>query len=239
MKKTLTEQRIKEIFREYHTGTTIGKKGSGKSVLDIIMADAIDNVIVFDMLGVFDPESRFKTAVLPGSVYYGTPADFINGYRKDKNKHIVSFADVQPDELIDAADRVCDFILKLSKSDRRERALIVDEVADIAPESGKVSGKFHLLVKNGRNYGIRPVWMSTQRPQGTAKRVLELSDCYLLSGQNGNRTIEEVVKITNSEDPELMKSKLRDLPARHFLFVHENEIEELKIPDYKNAFKQH
>ncbi|WNY28702.1 hypothetical protein MmiEs2_09050 [Methanimicrococcus stummii] len=237
--KTLTAAQIRQIMTTYKTLGILGKKGSGKSVVIASCADALPEVIVFDMLGVYNPEAQYKTAVIPKSRYYENPTAFINKFDNSKlKKHVINFSAVKPSELIAEADKICEFILNHAKKTTGKLYVLVDEVADIAPERGKISDNFHFLVKNGRNYGIFVI-MASQRPQGVDKSVLELCDGYLLSGQNGNRTIEEIVKITNSEDRRHTETILRELPERTFLFVHENENEPYKIPTYKNAFKQH
>ncbi|WP_338099572.1 hypothetical protein [Methanolapillus africanus] len=237
--KELTPDEIRKITDEFHTLGVVGEKGSGKSVLGAMFGAAAPvRTFVFDMLGVYNPDNKFKTAVIPGMAYYPSPESFIQNYDKTAKKHVISFENVELDNLVQAVDMVCEFIIDKVKKDGIETEIIADEAADFVPEAGKISNKFHILTKNGRNWGIRPVIFLTQRPQSVTKKIFELADGNFLFGQLGENTLDRTVSMTNTRDPDEMRTLLRELPPRHVLFVHKNEIQPYKIPTYKNAFKQ-
>ena len=240
--ETLTPEKIREICNECNTLTILGEKESGKSVLDIMIADALNTprVIVWDMLGVFNPENQNKTAVLsPPSVYYDTPQAFMSNFQKDTQKHVINFLKIRnKKELVETANKVIQFIEKICKNDNKQTAVIIDEAADIIPQKGLKADDVEYNIKNGRNWRMNPIILTTQRPQTVDKDDLELSNAYFIFTQLGENTLERLVDITNAENRQEMKSILRGLPKRHVLYVKKNEYKILKIPEYKNAFKQ-
>ena len=199
----------------------------------------IPRVVLFDILGVFNPAGCNKTAVIPGSAFYSSPAAFINKFENDTQKHVIDFSDIDEDDLIAEMDAVNAFIESMCKKDNKQTAIICDESVDIIPESGTYSKKFRRNVKNGRNWHIRPAIMTTQRPQEISKKGLEHSDGYFIFKQLGENTLERLADITNAEDRNATKTRLRNLEKRHVLFVHGNVIQEYVIPNYNYAFAQH
>lgn len=240
--KTLTDTEIQRLLNEFRTWGIAGEKRSGKSVLDAMLANAQKKgrVVVCDALGVYNPENPNKTALIPGSVYYDNPEDFTNAYEKHEKKHVVNFSTIKNKaEKIEKMNAVCDFIEELCRKDNEQTTLIIDEAADFIPQAGLKSESLEYTVKNGANWRVFPVILTTQRPQRINKDEFELSDCYIIFKQLGENTLKRLVEITNAEDAETMKTRLRALKPRHFLLVYDNEIQEYKIPDYKFAFAQH
>lgn len=240
--KILTDTEIQTLLDKYRTWGVAGEKRSGKSVLDAMLANAQQKgrVVTIDALGVYNPENPNKTAVIPRSVYYDSPDDFLNHYEKNEKKHIINFSTIKSRETkLEKMNAVCDFIETLCRKDNEQTTLIIDEAADFIPQAGGKSESLQYTVKNGANWRVFPIILTTQRPQRINKDEFELSDCYIIFKQMGKNTLDRLVEITNAEDPEAMKTRLRELPPRHFLLVYGNEIEEYKIPDYKFAFAQH
>lgn len=240
--KSLTDPEIQILLDKYRTWGIAGEKRSGKSVLDAMLANAQKKgrVIVCDALGVYDPENPNKTALIPGSIYYDNPGDFLADYQKPEKKHVINFSTIKnKTEKIEKMNAVCDFIEMLCRKDNEQTTLIIDEAADFIPQRGARSESLEYTIKNGANWRVFPVIMTTQRPQRIDKDSFELSDCYLIFKQLGENTLKRLAEITNAENEESMKTRLRDLEPRHFLFVQGNDIQEYRIPEYKYAFAQH
>lgn len=216
------------------TVSILAAKGSGKSVLLASLLNEMSSGILIDMLGVFNPRRNYKTAIVPGSVYYESIEAFLEYYHQvPESKHIIDMSSYVGDGLIDASDKLCEYLIKSGRM-----ALLIDEVADISPEAGKGSTEFHRLVKNGRNYGIRPIIMATQRPQSTQKKVLDLSDTFYVSTQRAPRTVEYILDILDKKGDKETATKIRSLQHREFLEFNGDKIQAFKVPAYRYAFKQ-
>jgi hypothetical protein len=216
------------------TGCILGAKGSGKSVfLAYLLSTAKKRTVLFDMLGVFNPKSKHKTAVIPNSYYCLSPDDFIACIDKfPKNaKVVIDFSGLYSDELIYKIDEVSKILLS-----EGEWGVFSDEVADFMPlHSG--SREFHQLVKNGRNYGIKPVIFATQRPQSANKNIFDLCECFFISQQKAPRTIEYILEIIDRKGDTETGSMIRKLEQREFL-IYDGDLRLYKVPFYKYSFKQ-
>lgn len=242
--KTLTDDEIRRLLNEFNTIGIAGEKECGKSVLDAMFANAqnVGEVIVIDALGIYDPRNENKTAGIPGSAYYSSPDVFIKRQDKEFKKHVVNFSKIKSMKTkIEKMNALCDYIEQLAEKEKTktQRTFIIDEAADFIPQRGTRSQSLEYTIKNGRNWKVRPQILTTQRPQRIDKDSFELSNAYIIFKQLGENTLKRLVEITNAEDAEAMKTRLRALKPRHFLLVYGNEIQEYKIPDYKFAFAQH
>jgi DNA helicase HerA-like ATPase len=221
-------------FNNDITDCILGAKGSGKSVfLAYLLFTSKKRSVLFDMLGVFNPRNRYKTAVIPNSYYCLTPDDFINNIDKfPKNaKVVIDFSGVYSDELIDKIDEISKLLMSVG-----DWEVLSDEIADFMPlHSG--SREFHQLVKNGRNFGIKPIIFATQRPQSVNKNIFDLCDCFLVSQQKAPRTIDYIMDILDKKGDNETGSIIRKLEQREFL-IYDGNLSKFKVPFYKHSFKQ-
>ena len=228
-------------FLDYKQLDIIGGKGSGKTNLAAAKANEMTDFIFIDTLGVLHPKNEYRSARIPNTSYYGTPKNN-NGDSVDmffyaqskttiKRRHVIDFSEfITLEERQDAINRISLWILRESKRGN-VYPLIVDEIADYAPEGKEPPEALHRLVKNGRNYGIYPVVLITQRPQSTSKQLLDLADCYVIGRQQGPRTIETIQKIADLDD-----DLLKNLQPRQFYISEEKGIYE--APYYRFSKKQ-
>ena len=224
-------------FEEDITSAILAAKGSGKSVMLASMANQVKKGILIDTIGVFDPRSNFKTAVVPNSFYFTSPSsylDFVESEEKTPNKAVISFGNLIGDEVTEEADKLFSFLYR----NVYNMPVFLDEMADIMPLAGKGSVEFHRFVKNGRNHGNRPVIFATQRPQSVSKSVFDLCDNFYISMQRAPRTIEYVLDVLDEKGNDEMKAKIKNLKPRHFLKYDGLNIKDFTVPEYKYAFKQ-
>ena len=57
-------------FEQDITASILAAKGSGKSVFLAYALDAWPRGVLIDMLGVYNPASNYKTAIVPNSAYF-------------------------------------------------------------------------------------------------------------------------------------------------------------------------
>lgn len=224
-------------FKDDITSAILAAKGSGKSVMLASMLNDSPKGILIDTIGVFNPRSKYKTAIVPNSYYFMTPADFISFCKKESKipkKSVINFGDLVGDELITQADELFKYIYQ----NVYDMPVFLDEMADISPQMGKGSVEFHRFVKNGRNHGNKPVIFATQRPQSVSKMIFDLCDNFYLSRQRAPRTIEYVLDVLDEKNNDEMKAKIKQLQPRHFLKYDGVKLKEITVPMYKYAFKQ-
>ena len=230
-------------FLDYKQLDIIGGKGSGKTNLAAQKANEMDKFIVIDTLGVLHPKNEFRSARIPNANYYGMPKNntgdavdmffyaLANDLTEFKDRHIIDFSEfVTMEERHQAINKICAWIIREAKKGNAY-PLIIDEIADYAPEGKEPPEALLRLVKNGRNYGIYPVVLITQRPQSTSKQILELADCYVIGRQQGPRTIESIQKIADLDD-----EILKNLKPREFYISEEKGI--YTAPFYRFSKKQ-
>ena len=224
-------------FEKDITSAVLAAKGSGKSVMLASMANQLKRCILIDTIGVYDPRSKFKTAVLPNSFYFASPGDFLDFIKeegKTPNKPVINFGNLIGEEIIEEADKLFSFIYQ----NVYNMPVLLDEMADIMPLAGRGSSEFHRFVKNGRNHGNRPVIFATQRPQSVSKSVFDLCDNFYISMQRAPRTIEYVLDVIDEKGNDDMKAKIKNLKPRHFLKYDGIKLKDFIVPEYKYAFKQ-
>ena len=219
------------------TNAVLGAKGSGKSVLLAhFLTESNKKHILLDMLGVYNPKNEFKTAVVPLSYYCINVDAFIKTYSKFPSdaKIIIDMSEYTQDDLVPATDALCVFLM----DNKIKCGFMSDEVADIMPQMGRGSIQLHRLIKNGRNYGIRPVTIATQRPQSVNKSIFDLCDKFLVSVQRAPRTVDYIADILDIGGDENIKTEIKQLKQREFLIYNGESIKNWTVPEYKYAFKQ-
>lgn len=220
------------------TDCILGSKGSGKTVLLASLMESFKGKrsVFLDVLGVLNPRNNFKSAVVPNSYYCVSGDDFLSNFDKfPKNaKIVIDLEKYIGEDLIYIVDVIC---LKILES-RIPTAVFSDEVADFMNQSGSSSHYFHLMVKNGRNYGIKPVVFATQRPQSVNKNVFDLCDRFFISAQKAPRTIDYIADILGGAGDKDIKERIRKLEKRQFLIYDGTQTTLFKVPEYPYAFQQ-
>lgn len=214
------------------TGCILGAKGSGKSVfLAKMLNDTNKKMILFDILGVFNPRAKFRTAVIPNSYYVMDVDSLLDNFDKfPRNAKIVlNCENYINDELIDVFDRVSNFLMNR----KQPIGVLSDEIADVMANMSNGSKQFHRLVKNGRNYGIKPVIFATQRPQSVSKNIFDLCDVFFISKQTAPRTIEYIKNILDVSGDTKMEKQITNLKTREFLITNGNSVQKYTVPYWK------
>ena len=219
-------------FKEDYGVTILAEKGSGKTILLASEADKFNKFVFVDVLGVLNPESNYRSGIIPRSHYWHSVNDFIDNVIKDRNesgidRHVINFAESE-DEPGDI-DKLAHFLITQGKNGHGY-PLFVDEADDVLPE-GKTGLNAIKIVKNGRNYGIKPFVCATQRPQGAAKKVIELAGRWLIGGETGYNTLKHVTAITGANE-----EVFKNMKPRHFYDTKTNKI--MKVANYRYAVKQ-
>jgi hypothetical protein len=224
-------------FEEDTTAAGMAAKGSGKSVFLAYALACWDRGILVDMLGVFNPKSDYKTAIVPDSIYFKNPDSFISKFKDLKKypekKYIIDLSHYTKLELIEEADKLFGFLYKNNPYGKGHYPLLVDEIMDIANEQGKTSYELIRTFKNGRNFGIKPMVVMTQRPQNTDKTIYELADAYYISKQMGKNTLKYINDIVQED----ISKQVKQIPKRHFI-RYDGEIQLIEVPFYSYAFEQ-
>jgi len=224
------------MFEGSHTSAILAAKGQGKSVMLASALNDMDAGILLDTIGVYNPRSPYKTAIIPGSTYFTTPEAFLRHALKHKGvpkKSVINLSEYVGEDLITHVNRLSDYLyLKVPMP------VLADEVADIMPQQGKGSLRFLTLVKNGRNHRISPVVFATQRPQNMDKNVFDLCDTFYVSMQRAPRTKEYIADLVGLKGDREFMASLGRLKPREFLKYDGDEITNFKVPNYRWAFGQ-
>lgn len=217
------------------TSCILAAKGSGKSVMLAVMLNKLKKGVLIDMLGVFNPRNSYKTAIIPNTAYYDSVDSFLANYKSaPEKKHVIDFSKYIGEELIEEADKLFSFIYQNVPN----MPVLMDEVADIMPQMGKGSIELHRLIKNGRNFGLRPIIFATQRPQSVNKSIFDLCDNFYISRQRAPKTIEYILDVLDKKGDKETASQLRKLKPRQFIKFDGEEMHPFTVETYKYAFKQ-
>lgn len=227
-----TKKTPESIFKDDYGVTILAEKGSGKTIFLASEANKFKKFVLVDVLGVLDPESNYKSGIIPNSHYWHGVQDFIDNCTKARNesgidRHVINFAesDDEPGDF----DKLALFLIRQGKIGHGY-PFFVDESDDVIPQS-KSGLNAIKIVKNGRNYGIKPFICATQRPQGSEKRVIELASRWFIGGETGYNTLKQVTAITRADE-----SIFKDMPVRSFFDTKTNKIH--KVANYRYAVKQ-
>ena len=221
-------------FKKIITGCILGAKGSGKSVFLADLSNTLGKgCILIDVLGVYNPKNAFKTAIVPNSFYVSGVDLFINNFKNGnitiRDTVVIDVSKSIGQELIEEIDKLSSFLM----DSKLGFALLSDEVADFMSQTASYSKEFHRLVKNGRNYGIRPVIFATQRPQSVRKEIFDLCDTFFISSQKAPATIDYIERLVQKP----IAAEIARLEQREFL-IYDGELNNYKVPSYKWAFRQ-
>lgn len=234
------------ILKEVLDNTTfciMGQKGSGKTYGMMYIGNAIYDkpVFYFDTLGAI---SRSGVCRCPNVVDVPRKFDVkaLNRVFEDclrRGGAIFNLSGLVNKELVQFADLFCQWAMQR----RTPMALLVDEIADYCPQSKEYySVELERVWRDGRNYGIRPVGMATQRPQKAHKDLLALSDVFILFRLFHNLDRSKVKDLLGLEEEEWenMEKQLMSLPTRHaYVFTTQLKLFKVVFPEMvrKNEVK--
>lgn len=223
-------ENLKKIVNSesYNTITVMGLKNSGKTYATAIMAQLIDKqVFVFDTLGAMSRKKLLSNASYIGiseasnvtylKLFEQVRKEFLKGNTKRKSI-VFNLSYFDEDQLVSFADIFYAWAIK-----RGGFAVVVDEIVDYCPEgAGKYSQGLRRLWRAGRNYGIWPVILTTQRPQEASKKLLAQSQIYFimkLAHQLDREKIKQLIAIKFTEDWEKIEREIMALPQKEvFIF---------------------
>lgn len=224
------------VFMKHATVNVIAGKGGGKTEFTASEADKMPKFVYVDTLGVLDPKRENHSAKIPNSNYYRaghgkTAVEVFKSWFYDQKKydrHVIDLSESK--DAKNDIEELSAFLYMLGKQGRGYPFLI-DEISLIAPQRGGVGANLRMLAVAGRNYGIKPLVLITQRPQNTDKELVELSDESFLGYQKGYNTTEMLGKVADI-DPNVFKK----IPPRTFYIVGEEKM--YPVPYYRHANQQ-
>lgn len=225
---------------EYNTVSVMGLKGSGKTYGLVVMAKQIEKrVFIFDTLGAISRNQLIKGK----SVIYVRMAKLPEGklrrhfdqfYISKAHYIVFDLSDMIPEELVYFGDVFSTWAIK-----KGNMAVIIDEIVDYCPQSGSpYSIDIQRLWRAGRNYGIYPVIMATQRPQEADKKILAHAQIYFIMKLANDLDLAKIKALIpnrylttgNWED---LEDKIAQLPQRHVVVYDtvRGTIENFVFPD--------
>ena len=165
-------------FKKYTTIGVIGQKGAGKTRFAIMCMAAWNIPSVFiDPIGAV---RKYRAqGMAPTGTYIslmGVPSSSqLRATLQKKGIYIFDTSKLIGRANISFMDTLCRVLLEIGGY-----ALFVDEVGDYAPQGmGRASWELERTVRVGRNMGIMPQMIMTQRPQRVDKNLLALCDCFI------------------------------------------------------------
>lgn len=231
---------------EYNTVSVMGLKGSGKTYGLVVMAKQIEKrVFIFDTLGAIT-----RNQLLPGkgSIYVKMAklperklrSHLDQFYNSKAHYIIIDLSDMIPEELVYFGDVFSAWAIK-----RGNMAVIIDEIVDYCPQSGSpYSIGIQRLWRAGRNYGIWPVVMATQRPQEADKKILAHAQIYFIMKLANDLDLAKVKALVpnrylstgNWDD---LEDKIAQLPQKHVVVYDtvRGTIENYEFPDVRESGK--
>jgi DNA helicase HerA-like ATPase len=106
--------------------------------------------------------------------------------------------------------------------------IVVDEVGEYVPEGSSsrktYSREMERVIRIGRNYGIKPYILITQRPQQVAKKVLDLAQYTIVFKLIRYRSREKVKQLLGMSDYEFttVSNMLKELQVGQSLVIDDN-----------------
>lgn len=190
------------------TITMLGRKGLGKTIGSSILANNLTkHTIIFDITGAYTKDNLIKKALYlkVDTRIDNTILNKILLQFEHYQKIVLDLSEKTRQELVDFSET---FFKKINQVG--DVAIIVDEVGEIVSQQREFySPEFERCVRIGRNYGIQPIIMITQRTQKADKNVLALSDYYVVFGLTHNldlKAVQELVGLDNIQYEDLKKS---------------------------------
>jgi DNA helicase HerA-like ATPase len=233
-------QQLTEILNseDYNTISVMGLKGSGKTFGLAVMAKHINKQVwIFDTLGAISKNSLLPTkqtayvtaAIMPEKKI----REILNKIYESKIKYVViDLSKFIPEELVIFANDFSKWVLN-----KGNVAVIIDEIVDFCPQFGTpYSSGLQRLWRAGRNYGVWPVVMATQRPQESDKKIFAHAQLYLvmkLLHPRDRKQIEDIIPTRYKEQWLEIEEKIIQMEKQHALVYDgvKNKLYNFKFPD--------
>ena len=201
----------KEIL-ESTTISIFGRKGLGKTVGSSILINNLEKeTLVFDITGAYTKDTLVKDALY---LTIDTRVDnsvlkLILEQFKEHQKIVLDMSRLTRRELVEFTELMFKLINSVG-----DVAVVIDEVGEVASQQREYySPELERCVRIGRNYGIKPFIMITQRTQKVDKNILALSDYYIVFGLTHNLDLKAVQELTglDNEQFEPLKKSIKNM----------------------------
>lgn len=195
---------MKVNIKKTSTIGILGQKGTGKSYLTRQLAEAIPkNGVVFDTIGILKPKGyRMYEVDLKKRMEQATMLSTITLHTHHNIG--VDLSRLTKDEIVEFTNWY------LSITPMKDKYIIIDEMADYAPQIGERSKELERLVRHGRNFGNTFIF-NTQRPAYLTKNVLNLIDVVVFFRLVWQRDIEVVKDVLNNLGKKNITSEINEI----------------------------
>ena len=191
-------------FKKTSTVGILGQKGTGKSYLTRQIAESLPkDGIVFDTIGILKPkgyqiyEVDIKKRMEQATIFSGITLRTHHNIGVDLSR-------LTKDEIVEFTNWY------LSITPMKNKYVIIDEMADYAPQIGESSKELERLVRHGRNFGNTFIF-NTQRPAYLTKNVLNLIDVVVFFRLVWKRDIDVVKDILNNLGKRNITSEINEI----------------------------
>lgn len=170
------------------TITIMGTKGSGKTYGTAILSNNIEvKKVLFDITGTWTRDKLLKNATYVNCNFDKNLNDkklkdlsikVLSDFGKSNKKNLVlNTINLNSENLT----RFFEIINVLCKDAKGQISIIVDEAGEVFPQDTRrfYADESQKIVRLGRNWGISPYIIITQRPQKVDKNVLANSDLFI------------------------------------------------------------
>lgn len=173
----------------------IGGKRAGKTYYTRKLAEGLGKkVIVFDTIGALKPKGFAQYAVNPANLEQDAIA-WGTLMLEVKNKPIsINMSKLTQEELVNFTD----ISLKIGSEGIKNKFIIVDEIAEMLPQTYRQSKEMQRLIRHGGNMG-NTFLFNTQRPAYINKNTFNLIDiliCFRLVYPKDIEVLREILADT-------------------------------------------
>lgn len=230
---------IEDWLSSAYTVAIVGNKGSGKTVLLEHLAmkfyERGDDVVYIDAVGASFEHA--KSGTLDDTLFNWINIDISKIDEDVLKKYIARLIKVDSinafnlmyltqKEKVDVADKLFRILQKI-----KNYVLIIDEIQELTPQlRGHYSQETERIIRVGRNFGIKPVIFSSQRPQTVSKQVLALSDVFIIKKIDYYRdanVLGEIVGVSGKNNLVKFRRQLKNLKVNESYIVSSNSAEKV------------
>jgi len=180
MQTTLTSPEHKSIeqfnIEQYTTVGIVGQKGCGKTRLALALFEMQQQPagVFLDFAGIAKSYGIVEGYYISIDNSVGFAA--LERQLSKRAKYIIDVSNLRRYEFVAFANALSEVLLRLGNY-----SLYIDEAGEYLPQGGGKMYSYELerLIRVGRNVGIRPQVLITQRPQKVDKNAFALCDCYI------------------------------------------------------------
>ena len=210
----------------------LGNKGTGKTRLVEKLAEIITEdktVMVLDTVGAIHEHARNKEFKADDWVFIIVRKEISE---KDKwvktlkkaiksGKIICITFYLSTKELVNTIESLADVLLRI-----KNYALIIDEAQEVLPQLGKISFNLEKLIRVGRNFGIKPIIITSQRPQTINKKILALSDIFVIKKIDYYADADVIAYQIGipTKNKKKFRRMIKNLKVDEFYFIRGNQV---------------